>query len=141
MDSIQNLLVDIKGRLEREIVALRRDLEREVGTLRHETREGFAQVGKRLDRVEATMLDVDGRLTAMSRADIQTDRHMNELLTRQHAQQQSIDEAIRAYQETGAATTGLGGLPRSPGNRASCVRCRREVWPVAPKSHQFPSGA
>jgi hypothetical protein len=35
---------------------------------------------------------VDGRLTAMSRADIQTDQQITELLTRQHAQQQSIDD-------------------------------------------------
>jgi hypothetical protein len=81
MDSIENLLVDIKD-----------GLEREIGALRQETREGFAQVGKRLDRVEATMLHVDGRLTAMSRADIQTDQQMTELLARQHAQQQSIDD-------------------------------------------------
>jgi argonaute-like protein implicated in RNA metabolism and viral defense len=81
MDSIENLLVDIKE-----------SLEREIGALRQETREGFAQVGKRLDRVEATMLHVDGRLTAMSRADIQTDQQMTELLTRQHAQQQAIDD-------------------------------------------------
>jgi hypothetical protein len=81
MDSIENLLVDIKE-----------SLEREIGALRQETREGFAQVGKRLDRVEATMLHVDGRLTAMSRADIQTDQQMTELLARQHAQQQSIDD-------------------------------------------------
>jgi argonaute-like protein implicated in RNA metabolism and viral defense len=92
MDSIENLLVDIKESLEREIGALRQDLEREVGALRQETREGFALVGKRLDRVEATMLHVDGRLTAMSRADIQTDQQITELLTRQHAQQQSIDD-------------------------------------------------
>jgi argonaute-like protein implicated in RNA metabolism and viral defense len=81
MDSVENLLVDIKE-----------SLEREIGALRQETREGFALVGKRLDRVEATMLHVDGRLTAMSRADIQTDQQMTELLTRQHAQQQSIDD-------------------------------------------------
>ena len=81
MDSIENLLVDIKE-----------SLEREIGALRQETREGFAQVGKRLDRVETTMLHVDGRLTAMSRADIQTDQQMTELLARQHAQQQSIDD-------------------------------------------------
>jgi hypothetical protein len=81
MDSIENLLVDIKE-----------SLEREIGALRQETREGFAQVGKRLDRVEATMLHVDGRLTAMSRADIQTDQQMTELLARQHAQQQAIDD-------------------------------------------------
>jgi hypothetical protein len=81
MDSIENLLVDIKE-----------SLEREIGALRQETREGFAQVGKRLDRVETTMLHVDGRLTAMSRADIQTDQQMTELLTRQHAQQQAIDD-------------------------------------------------
>jgi argonaute-like protein implicated in RNA metabolism and viral defense len=81
MDSVENLLVDIKE-----------SLEREIGALRQETREGFALVGKRLDRVEATMLHVDGRLTAMSRADIQTDQQMTELLARQHAQQQSIDE-------------------------------------------------
>jgi argonaute-like protein implicated in RNA metabolism and viral defense len=81
MDSVENLLVDIKE-----------SLEREIGALRQETREGFALVGKRLDRVEATMLHVDGRLTAMSRADIQTDQQMTEPLTRQHAQQQSIDE-------------------------------------------------
>ena len=81
MDSIENLLVDIKE-----------SLEREIGALRQETREGFAQVGKRLDRVEATMLHVDGRLTAMSRADLQTDQQMTELLTRQHAQQQAIDD-------------------------------------------------
>jgi argonaute-like protein implicated in RNA metabolism and viral defense len=81
MDSIENLLLDIKE-----------SLEREIGALRQETREGFALVGKRLDRVEATMLHVDGRLTAMSRADIQTDQQMTELLARQHAQQQSIDD-------------------------------------------------
>jgi argonaute-like protein implicated in RNA metabolism and viral defense len=81
MDSIENLLVDIKE-----------SLEREIGALRQETREGFAQVGKRLDRVETTMLHVDGRLTAMSRADIQTDQQITELLARQHAQQQSIDD-------------------------------------------------
>jgi hypothetical protein len=86
------MLVDIKGSLERKIGALRQDLEREVGALRQETREGFAQVGERLDRVEATMLHVDGRLAAMSRADIQADRQMTELLTRQHAQQQAIDD-------------------------------------------------
>jgi hypothetical protein len=88
MDSIENLLVDIKESLEREIGELRQ----ESRALRQETREGFAQVGKRLDRVEATMLHVDGRLTAMSRADIQTDQQMTELLARQHAQQQSIDD-------------------------------------------------
>jgi hypothetical protein len=81
MDSIEKRLVDFKE-----------SLEREIGALRQETREGFAQVGKRLDRVETTMLHVDGRLTAMSRADIQTDQKMTELLTRQHAQQQSIDD-------------------------------------------------
>lgn len=88
MDSIENLLVDIKESLEREIGELRQ----ESRALRQEMREGFAQVGKRLDRVEATMLHVDGRLTAMSRADIQTDQQMTELLARQHAQQQSIDD-------------------------------------------------
>jgi hypothetical protein len=81
MDSIENLLLDIKE-----------SLEREIGARRQETREGFALVDKRLDRVEATMLHVDGRLTAMSRADIQTDQQMTELLTRQHPQQQSIDD-------------------------------------------------
>jgi len=88
MDSIENLLVDIKESLEREIGELRQ----ETRALRQEMREGFAQVGKRLDRVEGTMLHVDSRLTAMSRADIQTDQQMMELLTRQHAQQQSIDD-------------------------------------------------
>ena len=88
MDSIENLLVDIKESLEREIGELRQ----ESRALRQEMREGFAQVGKRLDRVEATMLHVDGRLTAMSRADIQTDQQMTELLARQHAQQQAIDD-------------------------------------------------
>jgi hypothetical protein len=64
------------------------------------------------------VLHVDGRLTAMSRADIQTDQQMTELLTRQHAQQQSIDD-LYAYQETGTAFTGLGGLP------VSCARRER----------------
>lgn len=55
MDNIENFLVDIKESLEREIGELRQ----ETRALRLETREGFAQVGKRLDRVEATMLHVD----------------------------------------------------------------------------------
>lgn len=63
MDGIENLLIDIKESLEREIGELTR-------ALRQEMRDGFTQVGKRLDRVETTMLHVDGRLTAMSRADI-----------------------------------------------------------------------
>jgi len=74
MNSIENLLVDTKKSLEREIGALRQDLEREVGALRQETREGFALVEERLDRIEATMLHVDGRLTAISHADIQPDQ-------------------------------------------------------------------
>jgi hypothetical protein len=98
MDSIENLLVDIKE-----------SLKREFGALRQETREGSGPVGKRLDRVEATTLHVDGRLTAMSRADFQTDQQMTELMTRQHAQQQSIDD-LYARQETGAVFTGLGAL-------------------------------
>jgi hypothetical protein len=50
MDGIENLLVDIKESLERESGELRQ----ESRALRQEMREGFAQVGKRLDRVEAT---------------------------------------------------------------------------------------
>jgi len=49
MDNVEKLLADIKE-----------SLEREIGALRQETREGFAQMGKRLDRVEATLLHVDG---------------------------------------------------------------------------------
>ncbi|MGA2591479.1 MAG: hypothetical protein ABSH32_16280 [Bryobacteraceae bacterium] len=69
MDNVEKLLVDIKESLEREIGGLRQD----TVALRQEMRGGFTQMGKRLDRIESTLLHVDGRLTALSRADIQTD--------------------------------------------------------------------
>jgi len=55
-------------------------------------RAGFAQMGRRLDLVEATLSRIDGRLTSLSRGGIWTDRRAAELCARQHVQQQSIDD-------------------------------------------------
>jgi hypothetical protein len=70
----------------------RESLEREIGALHDEMREGFKQVGKHLDRVESAVLHMDGRLSALSRADIQTDQQLSEMQFRQHAQRQAIDD-------------------------------------------------
>src|SRR5437762_9621862 len=71
---------------------LQDSLQKQIGGLENKIGDFRLEMLKRLDRVESTMLHVDGGLTALAHADIQRDQQITEILTRQHAHQRAIDE-------------------------------------------------
>jgi hypothetical protein len=91
-EDVVKLIIDMKESFERELAAFRGEFERELGAFRSEVRERFDQVDKRLDRLENVVLYMEGRLTGLSAADIQTDRQLTDVIFRQHAQQKIVDD-------------------------------------------------